>query len=89
MTTSFAHIRIAPELKEQARVVLKGCGLNMSDAVRLFLEQVVARQGLPFDATTPNATTQAAMREAREISARWDGGNRTLDELLDDLEAKG
>ena len=41
--------RIEPDLKENATRVLASCGLNVSDAVRLFLRQVVAQNGLPFE----------------------------------------
>jgi addiction module RelB/DinJ family antitoxin len=36
------------ELKAQAAAVLAGSGLEMSDAIRLFLRQVVRAGGLPF-----------------------------------------
>lgn len=58
--------RIEPELKRDAARVLAACGLNMSDAVRLFLRQVVAQNGLPFEVKAPNAVTRAAMQEADE-----------------------
>jgi DNA-damage-inducible protein J len=38
--------------------------------VRLFLHRVVAEQRLPLDLRVPNATTEAAMLEAREIAKR-------------------
>ena len=59
--------RIEPDLKDRASKVLAACGLNLSDAIRLFLHQVVAQQGLPFDVKAPNAATIAAMREARSM----------------------
>jgi DNA-damage-inducible protein J len=76
--------RIDPDLKEHAQRVLDACGLNLSDAIRLFLRQVVAQQGLPFEVKVPNATTRAAMTEARQIRARYD----TAKDLFDDLEGK-
>jgi DNA-damage-inducible protein J len=75
--------RIDPDLKENATRVLASCGLNISDAVRLFLHQVVAKNGLPFEIKAPNAVTRAAMEEA-------DSGNlprfESVQELFDDLE---
>ncbi|MFZ2507766.1 MAG: type II toxin-antitoxin system RelB/DinJ family antitoxin [Steroidobacteraceae bacterium] len=38
--------RIDSELKANARRVLAACGLEQSDAIRLFLQQVVAHQGI-------------------------------------------
>ena len=76
--------RIEPELKEQAQRVLDDCGLNLSDAIRLFLRQIVATGGLPFEVKVPNAATQAAMLEARQVRARY----ATAKDLFNDLEGK-
>ncbi len=76
---------LKPELKEEAQDVLGRVGLNISDAIRLFLRQVVAANGLPFDLReTPNATTRAAMLEARQTRARYD----TAKDLFDELQPK-
>ena len=83
MKSAEIRSRIEPDLKEGATRVLAECGLNLSDAIRLFLRQVVANNGLPFEVKMPNATTRAAMEEA---------GSNTLprfnsvDEMFDDLE---
>lgn len=75
--------RIDPDLKENATRVLASCGLNISDAVRLFLRQVVTQNGLPFEIKAPNSVTCSAMEEA-------DSGNlpifETIQDLFDDLE---
>lgn len=75
--------RIEPDLKEEATRVLAASGLNVSEAVRLFLRQVVANNGLPFPAKIPNATTRAAMEEARSGSLPEFA---SAQELFDDLE---
>jgi addiction module RelB/DinJ family antitoxin len=48
MKGSVIRARVDQVLKEQARAVLASCGLEMSDALRLFLIQVVNHGGLPF-----------------------------------------
>jgi DNA-damage-inducible protein J len=79
--TADVRLRLEPELKEQAVKILSDSGLELSIAIRLFLKQVVAHGGLPFDVRQPNAATLRAMREpiakARFSSAK---------ELFDDLE---
>lgn len=40
--------RIEEDLKERATAVLSACGLSLSDAMRLFLRQVVETRGLPL-----------------------------------------
>jgi DNA-damage-inducible protein J len=86
LKTTDVRSRIEPEIKERATEVLASCGLNLSDAIRLFLRQVVAQEGLPFEVKVPNATTRAAMQEARAIrKARFDSAPA----LFDDLEKNG
>jgi DNA-damage-inducible protein J len=48
MKSSVIRARVDDVLKAQARAVLASCGLEMSDALRLFLIQVVNQGGLPF-----------------------------------------
>ena len=48
MKDSVVRARIAAELKAQASEVLSSCGLELSDAIRLFLQQVVLYRGIPF-----------------------------------------
>ncbi|GAB6081919.1 hypothetical protein JCM30471_08330 [Desulfuromonas carbonis] len=45
--------RIDPETKQEAQILLKRFGLSMSDAIRLFLHQVVLERGLPFEVKLP------------------------------------
>ena len=85
MLTSEIRSRIEPELKEEAQDVLNRFGLNLSDAIRLFLRQVVAAKGLPFDVReVPNAQTSAAIVEARQTRARYNAAK----DLINDLEGK-
>ena len=42
-------IRIEPEVKKEATVILDELGLSMSSAVNLFLRAVVREQGMPFE----------------------------------------
>lgn len=46
--TQEVRCRIEPELKHQAQDILAKTGLDLSTAVRIFLREVVAQQGLPF-----------------------------------------
>lgn len=86
LKTTDVRSRIEPDLKDRASEVLAECGLNLSDAIRLFLRQVVVQQGLPFEVRTPNATTIAAMQEARSMRrAKF----ASAQELFDDLDKAG
>jgi addiction module RelB/DinJ family antitoxin len=48
MKDAVVRARVSAELKEQATAVLEANALEMSDAIRLFLRQVVRCGGLPF-----------------------------------------
>jgi len=76
--------RIDGAIKEEASAVLGAMGLTVSDAVRLLLTKVAHEKALPFEPLIPNATTIAAMRQARE------GGLprfTSVAALMDDLNA--
>jgi len=49
MKNAVVRARIDAELKANAARVLAACGLELSDAIRLYLQQVVAYQGVPFE----------------------------------------
>lgn len=51
--TTNLYIRIEPKLKEQAELVLKQLGIPVSNAVNMFLKQVVMQRGIPFDVKLP------------------------------------
>lgn len=82
LKTTDVRCRIEEDLKEQATDILKDCGLSVSDAIRLFLRQVVVTQGLPFEVRVPSEKTSRALAQAREIRSRFD----SIDELFEDLD---
>ena len=48
MASSILQVRIDENLKQETSEIFQKLGLNMSSAVRLFLNRVVICQGLPF-----------------------------------------
>jgi len=64
-TTTMVHVRVDGRVKARAERALTAMGLSLSDAVRVLLVRVAAEQALPFEVKVPNATTRAAMKEAR------------------------
>lgn len=51
--TTNLYVRLEPGLKEQAETVLEQLGIPMSNAVNIFLKQVVMQRGIPFDVKLP------------------------------------
>ena len=51
--TANIFVRVEPKIKEQAEEVLEQLGIPMSNAVGLFLRQVVLQRGIPFEMKLP------------------------------------
>ena len=51
--TANVFARIEPEIKEQAEEVLNQLGIPMSNAVGMFLRQLVIQRGIPFEMKLP------------------------------------
>lgn len=83
------HIRVESAVKAGAEATLKTLGLSTTEAINIFLHQVILTGGLPFEVKNPqyNAETLAAIQEARDIitgkvSAK---SYNTVAELMQDL----
>jgi DNA-damage-inducible protein J len=63
------HARVDPQLQKSAARVFSRIGISTTDAIRLFLRQVVLHKGVPFPIAIPNAQTVAAMKEANDPAA--------------------
>ncbi|MCP4577308.1 MAG: type II toxin-antitoxin system RelB/DinJ family antitoxin [Deltaproteobacteria bacterium] len=74
------NIRITPEIKKGAEVILNDLGLNISSAVNLFLRQVINCKGIPFDLRLPNKETQQAMDDVN--SCRKLASADTVEEMF-------
>lgn len=57
MEQSFIQVRVDNRLKQDALDVLNEIGLDMPNAIRMFLKRVVLEKGLPFDAKLPGELT--------------------------------
>ena len=51
--TSNVFARVEPEIKEQAEIILNQLGIPMSNAVGMFLRQIVLQKGIPFEMKLP------------------------------------
>ena len=51
--TSNIYVRVEPDIKIQAEKILEKLGIPMSNAVSIFLRQVIMQNGLPFEVKIP------------------------------------
>lgn len=65
MKSAAVHSRIEPDIKDKAEDVLRRLGVSPTEAIRMFYTQIALRDGLPFDVSLPNATTQKALEDSR------------------------
>jgi len=76
--------RIDGTIKAEAAAVLATIGLTISDFVRLGLTRVAREKAMPFEPLIPNATTIAAMEDARAGRVTK---SANIDALFRDLNA--
>ena len=86
MSDTLIQVRIDSKLKERAEEVLWAMGIKTSEAIRMFLQQTITEQALPFRPNThrvPNEKTIAAMKELEEGKSKK---FKNVDELFEDLK---
>lgn len=81
--TETIRARVEPARKSEAEAILKKIGLSSSEAMRLFLYQVVQQRGLPFELKIPNAETIAAIEE---LETGMGIRVNSVEELFDDAD---
>ena len=82
MAETVIRSRIDSNLKLEAQALLDRFGLSMSDAIRLFLNQVVLEKGLPFQIRLPKeaakehdswfrSQVECALKEADDSATKF------------------
>ena len=80
--TKMMHIRVDETLRDQAVATFSAMGLDMSAAIRLYLQRVVTDEAIPFEIKVPNALTRAAIEEARRMGrAQFNDAESLFDHL--------
>ena len=85
--TSNVFARVEPEIKEQAERVLNQLGIPMSNAIGMFLRQIIMQRGIPFDMKLPARIPPAiGTMGAEELNAELEiGYNDFCEGRLHDL----
>ena len=90
--TDTLHIRVEPEVKKNAENTLNQLGLSTSEAINIFLHQVILTGGLPFNVILPryNTETEVAMKETRDIASGKVStkGYASAKKLFEELDAE-
>lgn len=79
-------VRIDEKIKAKANKTFEKLGLDMSGAIKIFLNQAIKEDGLPFTPTNNDAVIRA--RLDKEVAEALKHGKmyKTAKELLDDIK---
>lgn len=85
--TDTLHIRIEPNVKLKAEETLNDLGLSITEAINVFLNQVILNDGIPFEIKKPryNKETIQAMEDTKNgknLSKTFD----SVDEMFKELD---
>ena len=78
--TSNVFARVEPDIKEQAEAILDQLGIPMSNAISMYLRQIVLNRGIPFDMKLPSAVPDMSVLSEEQFNAEIQKG-------LDDIAA--
>ena len=79
--TASIYTRIDPSIKEQAECILATLGIPMSNAVEIFLRQIVIQRKIPFELKAPSVIPVAVgALSKKELDAELQKG-------VDDINA--
>ena len=93
--TSNVFARVEPEIKEQAEQVLIQLGIPMSNAIGMFLRQIIAQRGIPFEMWLPlqepvainTLTTEQLNAELENgYASAIAGRHRSIKDVATDME---
>lgn len=58
------HMRVQPHVKKASERILRRMGLNMSEAMELFLHRVIVDEAIPFTVVSVREAQYAALEKA-------------------------
>ncbi len=70
--TDFIQVRIEPEFKEQVETILNQLGIKTTDAINMYLKQIVLTNGIPFNVQLPRPDTDKRYRTLQELYNKLD-----------------
>ena len=87
--TSSMHIRVEPEVKEEVEKILNTLGMTATEAINIYLKQIILNSGIPFEIKMPQFSDEMlqAVKEADEIMKNPENypSYDSVDELMEAL----
>jgi len=89
--TNLIQVRVNEDIKRKADALFADLGFDTPTAIRIFLNQSIRREGMPFEVAKPqpNAETLAAMLEGMErVPKRYSNFREIMDEIDAEIAAE-
>lgn len=92
MKSSSIHLRIEPKVKEQVETILETLGMTTTEAINIYLKQIIINSGIPFEIKTKKFSDEMleAIQEAKEMEKHPEKYKKyhSVDELMEDLDSE-
>ena len=85
--TDTLHVRVEPSVKQKAEETLNDLGLSITEAINVFLNQVILNDGIPFEIKKRryNKKTIQAMEDTKKGKNLSKTFNN-VDEMFEELD---
>ncbi len=83
--TAVITARVDPELKEEAEEIFSQIGLTTSQAITLYLRQVVHRRAIPFELTAPK---RGGVETLKRLAGTANSGHGDTSERVHEIVAQ-
>ena len=85
--TDTLHIRVEPSVKQKAEKTLNELGLSITDAINVFLNQIILNEGIPFAIVKPRFNSESInaiedTKNNKNLSKTFDN----VDEMFEELD---
>ena len=67
LKTSTIQTRIDPIVKKNAQKILNQLNISMSEAISIYLSQIILNNGIPFEIKIPNKVTAKTLRDTENM----------------------
>lgn len=57
------HVRVSPEIKEEAESIVNDMGLNLSYAISIYLKQIIRKRKIPFEINMEDEETESKIEK--------------------------
>ncbi len=64
--TATIQTRVDKESKEQAKLILSQLNITLSEAIAMYLKQIIYHKGIPFELKIPNSVTAQTIKDIKE-----------------------